>query len=218
MTDEERSTAPPLLLREGRVYRDVPLGPRLRARRTPRTLQPRTPFGPRRPATLAPSRRWTHMRKGWRARSRAVINLLDPDVVVLGGGMSNLPACRPGVRPAAQVSLLRHGSDQGRPELRTAIRAGCAGRRGCGPQGRYLHERRRRPRALSRPRGHHLPQHRHGIGRLRRRAGGVRAGSGAVVGGTVRLDGGRAGGRGRPVDLRADRRRSGPRMSRSCRP
>ena len=50
MTDEERATARRVLLREGRVYRDVPVGPRLRARR--RALQPghRSGRGGRRPS------------------------------------------------------------------------------------------------------------------------------------------------------------------------
>ena len=29
-------------------------------------------------------------RSGWRARSASVINVIDPDVIVLGGGLSNI--------------------------------------------------------------------------------------------------------------------------------
>ena len=63
----------------------------------------------------------------------SVINLLDPDVVVLGGGMSNLPDLPSAVSAAvAPVRLLRQGPDQGRAERCTAIRAACVGRHGCG--------------------------------------------------------------------------------------
>ncbi len=31
------------------------------------------------------------MARGWRRRSPRVVNLLDPDVIVLGGGLSSLP-------------------------------------------------------------------------------------------------------------------------------
>ena len=62
-----------------------------------------------------------------------VVNLIDPDVIVLGGGLSqleslyaSLPARHRGVRLRAR--LARRSSARS-----TAIRAGCAGRRCCGP-------------------------------------------------------------------------------------
>src|SRR6266571_3769753 len=76
-----------LLLRQARLRRSVALRPRLRAR--PRRAYRSHAVGPRdRPRrTLA-----------------SLINVLDPDVVVLGGGMSNIA----GLPEAAYALLLRY--------------------------------------------------------------------------------------------------------------
>ncbi len=44
----------------------------------------------RKPATPPARPRWRATKTAWRAPCRNVINLLDPDVIVLGGGMSNI--------------------------------------------------------------------------------------------------------------------------------
>jgi len=68
------------------------------------------------------------------ARSLAsVINLLDPDVIVLGGGLSNIARLYREVRCAwvSTSSLTPSARPFSRPA--TAIRVACAGPRGCGP-------------------------------------------------------------------------------------
>src|SRR5207244_4389393 len=62
--------------------------------------QPHSPHSPHRPhpplspparrrATRPPMPLWKFMRGGWRALS-SVINIVDPDIIVLGGGLSNI--------------------------------------------------------------------------------------------------------------------------------
>ena len=94
MTDEERAAAPPVLLREDRLHRDLPVRPRLRARlcalrvRSVRAADIVRAAAAGDPHAIAALRRYEDRL----ARALAtVINVLDPDAIVLGGGMSNLP-------------------------------------------------------------------------------------------------------------------------------
>ena len=141
-----------LLLRPTPLHRDVPLRPR-----------------PRRPTTRAPTRRRRPLRRGVdrrarrarrpggagdagalrrppRERARGRIDILDPDIIVLGGGLSNVDALYPrGQRAPAGAGLLRS------PETRvartcTAIPPACAAPRGSGRP-----ERSSRPRRLQAP-------------------------------------------------------------------
>ena len=63
----------------------------------------------------------------------SVINVLDPDVIVLGGGLSNIDRLYDDVPAAlAAIRLLRSRRHAAGARQRTATRAACAARRGCG--------------------------------------------------------------------------------------
>ena len=80
----------------------------------------------------APRRPSRATRTAWRGRSRRCINVLDPDVIVLGGGMSNLARLYESVPRLWQAWAF---SDRVATRLRppcTATRAACAARPGSG--------------------------------------------------------------------------------------
>ena len=84
-----------VLLRPHRLHRDVPLRTGPRARLRARTAAGRERRRDRAARAAAGDRGGERVRSratriGWRARWRRVINVLDPDVIVLGGGMSNV--------------------------------------------------------------------------------------------------------------------------------
>ena len=81
----------PVLLRQDRLHRDLPLRPRLRARHA---LRPRSSRDIVRAAAAGDPHAIAALRRYEDRLARAlatVINVLDPDAIVLGGGMSNLP-------------------------------------------------------------------------------------------------------------------------------
>ena len=62
-----------------------------------------------------------------------VVNLLDPDVIVLGGGMSNIgTALSQRAGAVGTVESSPTASTRGLSGTAMAIRAACAARRGCG--------------------------------------------------------------------------------------
>ncbi len=127
---------PGLLVRPARLHRDLPAAaPRSppmrtgRARATPSRCPPAPP-----PAMRA--RRAALGRHADRlARALAhVVNLLDPDCIVLGGGLSNMAHLyERGAAPSAALGLQRRGDDAGaagaaRRQLRRARRGAAVGR------------------------------------------------------------------------------------------
>ena len=77
------------------------LAARLRRRGRARRLRHPRPCRRRRGASRGP--RSTATPTGWRAGWRHVINLLDPDVIVLGGGLSNMEHLYPALPPLVTV-------------------------------------------------------------------------------------------------------------------
>ena len=126
-----------LLLRARRMRRDLPLRPR--ARRGPRARLGRANSTLRRsraarpPATPPARRRWRRYEARLARALAVVINIVDPDVIVLGGGLSNLARLYERVpAPLGRACLLRRGAHAPRPAACMATRAACAARRGSG--------------------------------------------------------------------------------------
>ena len=134
--DDERP-GPDVLLRPARLHRDVPV--RARARGRLRARAAATPCGARTiVARAAAARRWRRRAlDAWERRlARAlatIINVLDPDVIVVGGGLSRIArlydgrAARSGARGCSRIASRRGSCRRG-----TATPAASAAPRGCG--------------------------------------------------------------------------------------
>ena len=115
-----RAAGPALLLRALRLPRDVPVGPGPRARpraRRPARARPRRRSPSARPR--ATRRRAATLERFCDRLARGlatVVNLLDPDVIVLGGGLSKIALLYDArARAAAALRLLGHGRHAGAP-------------------------------------------------------------------------------------------------------
>ena len=99
------------------------------------------------------------------ARSLAVVvNIVDPDVIVLGGGLSNLlAALRARAGPVGPARLLGRRCARASCRRCTAIRAACAARPGCGA-GRERALRFARDLHAGAPRGAGRPVRPHRVG------------------------------------------------------
>ena len=170
-----------MLLRPARVHRDVPLragpGGGLPASRRPGRAGEEV-VARARPADALATRRLERLDvSGWRARWRPSSTSLDPDVIVVGGGLSRIStastiACRrcgePGCSPIASTRGLRAGASRRRqrraraPALAVARRAGADSL-----TARATFERM--PASVDPPRGHARRGHRDAVRILRRK-------------------------------------------------
>ena len=135
--DDERPGAA-VLLRPPRLHRDVPVRARASSAIIARVTGDALPRARDRRARAAKAtlRRRASLQRYEERLARAlahVINILDPDVIVLGGGMSNVDALYASVPRAVGRWVFSDRVDtRAGAATRTATRAACAARRGCG--------------------------------------------------------------------------------------
>ena len=133
-----RAAGPGLLLRPRRLHRDLAVRSRHRARpparRPASALDAHDIVGARRRAATPRASATLARYEDRLARALAhVINLLDPDVIVLGGGMSNIDRLYANVpRAVGPRGCSPTASTRGSCATGTATPAACAAPRGCG--------------------------------------------------------------------------------------